>query len=123
MALSFRSAASRCASTDFTPFPLSAFGAMAEVAREIDGVGDAGGDGERSAALFRLWKRKRAAEVSEIAAANGEDRGNTPVSPAYKEGADVALFLNKEPPTISPTTPRLTRAVAGGAVDTELNSA
>ena len=31
MARSFRSAASRCASADFTPFPLSAFGAMAEV--------------------------------------------------------------------------------------------
>ena len=38
IARSFRSAASRCASADFTPFPLSAFGAMAEVVREVDGV-------------------------------------------------------------------------------------
>ena len=38
MARSFRSAASRCPSADFTPFPLSAFGAMAEVVREVDGV-------------------------------------------------------------------------------------
>ena len=38
IARSFRSAASRCASADFTPFPLSAFGAMAEVVREVDGM-------------------------------------------------------------------------------------
>ena len=38
IARSFRSAASRCASADFTPFPLSAFGAMAEVVGEVDGV-------------------------------------------------------------------------------------
>ena len=56
IARSFRSAASRCASADFTTFPLSAFGAMAEVVGEIDGVGDAGGDGGRSAALFQLWE-------------------------------------------------------------------
>ena len=56
IARSFRSAASRCASADFTPFPLSAFGAMAEVVGEIDGVGGAGGNEERSAALFRLWE-------------------------------------------------------------------
>ena len=58
----------------------------------------------RSAALFQLCKRRRAAEISEIAAAKGEGGGNAPVSPAYKEeGANVTLFLNKEPPTISPT--------------------
>ena len=34
----FRSAASRCASADFTPFPLSPFGAMAEVVEKVDGV-------------------------------------------------------------------------------------
>ena len=56
MARSFRSAASRYASTDFTPFPLSAFRAMAEVVGEIDGVGGAGGNGGRSAALFQLWE-------------------------------------------------------------------
>ena len=56
IARSFHSAASRCASADFTTFPLSAFGAMAEVVGEIDGVGDAGGDGGRSAALFQLWE-------------------------------------------------------------------
>ena len=50
-ARSFRSAASRCASVDFTTFPLSALGAMAEVVEEVDGVGGAGGDGGRSAAL------------------------------------------------------------------------
>ena len=38
MARSFRSAVSRCASADFTPFPLSAFGAMAEVVEKVDGV-------------------------------------------------------------------------------------
>ena len=63
MARSFRSAASRYASTDFTPFPLSAFGAMAEVVGEIDGVGGAGGNGGRSAALE---KKKGAAEIWEM---------------------------------------------------------
>ena len=38
IARSFRSAASRCASADFTPFPLSAFGAMAEVVEKVDDV-------------------------------------------------------------------------------------
>ena len=38
IARSFRSAASRYASADFTPFPLSAFGAMAEVVGKVDGV-------------------------------------------------------------------------------------
>ena len=38
IARSFRSAASRCTSADFTPFPLSAFGAMAEVVEKVDGV-------------------------------------------------------------------------------------
>ena len=56
-ARSFRSAASRCASADFTPFPLSAFGAMAEVVGEVDGVGGAGGNGGRSAALS-AWRRR-----------------------------------------------------------------
>ena len=41
-------------SADFTPFPLSAFGAMAEVVGEVDGVGGAGGNGGQSAALFQL---------------------------------------------------------------------
>ena len=78
----------------------------------------------RSAALFQLCKRRRAAEIFEIAAAKGEGGGNAPVSPAYKEGRGGHFGLpNKQPPTISPTTPRLTRAVTGGAVDTELDSA
>ena len=72
IARSFRSAASRCASADFTPFPLSAFGAMAEVVGEISGVGDAGGNGGRSAARSRLWEDEGAAEISEIGAATGE---------------------------------------------------
>ena len=38
MARSFHRAASRCASTDLTPFPLSAFGAMAEVVGKVVGV-------------------------------------------------------------------------------------
>ena len=57
IARSFRSAVSRCASADFTPFPLSAFGAMAEVVGEVDGVGDAGGNGGRSAALSASRRR------------------------------------------------------------------
>ena len=83
MARSFRSASSRCASVDFTAFtaavfaafPFPAFGAMAEVVGENDGVGGDGGDGGRSAALFRLWKRRGAAEISEIGTANGEGGG------------------------------------------------
>ena len=38
IARSFRSAASRYASADFTPFTLSAFGPMAEVVEKVDGV-------------------------------------------------------------------------------------
>ena len=57
IARSFRSAASRCASADFTPFPLSAFGAMAEVVGEVDGIGDAGGNGGRSTALSASRRR------------------------------------------------------------------
>ena len=115
MARSFRSAASRCASADFTPFPLSAFGAMAEVAGEIDGVGGAGGNGGRSAALFRLWEEGGAAEISENGVATGE-MGELPLFPLLikREGADIPHFRIKKPPTISPTTPHSTRAVRGG---------
>ena len=59
MARSFRSAASRCASADFTPFPLSAFGAMAEVVGEIDGVGGAGADGGGALLSFGFGKKGR----------------------------------------------------------------
>ena len=62
MARSFRSAASRYTSADFTPFPLSAFGAMAEVVGEVDGIGGAGGDGGWSAALSQ---KGGAAEILE----------------------------------------------------------
>ena len=72
IARSFRSAASCCASVDFTTFPLSALGAMAEVVEEVDGVGGAGGDGGRGAALSQLWEDEGAAEVSEIGVATGE---------------------------------------------------
>ena len=72
MARSFRSAASRCASVDFTTFPLSAVGAMAEVVEEVDGVGGAGGDEGRGAALLQLWKDEGAAEISEIGVVTGE---------------------------------------------------
>ena len=71
-ARSFRSAASRCASVDFTTFPLSALGAMAEVVEEVDGVGGAGGDGGRGAAVFQLWEDEGAAKISEIGVATGE---------------------------------------------------
>src|SRR3954467_14229473 len=50
----FRSATSRCASTDFT---FSAFGAMAGVVREDDGVGGAGGDGGRALLSFGFGKK------------------------------------------------------------------
>ena len=115
MARSFRSAASRCASTDFTPFPLSAFGAMAEVVGEIDGVGGAGGNGGRSAALFQLREEGGAAEICEIGVTTGE-MGELPLFPLLikREGADVSSFQIKKPPTISPTTPHSTRAVQGG---------
>ena len=82
---------------------------------EREGVGGDGGDGRRSAALFRLGKRRGAAELSEEETASGEGGGTAPVSPAYKEEeANVTPFLIKELPTISPMTPRLTRAVTGG---------
>ena len=58
-ARSLRSASSRSASADFAPFPV--FGAMAEAVGESGGVGGDGGDGRRSAALFRLGKRRGAA--------------------------------------------------------------
>jgi len=45
---------------------------MAEMVGEIDGAGGAGGDEGRSAALFRLWEDKGAAEISEIEAATGK---------------------------------------------------
>ena len=67
IARSFRSAASRCASADFTPFPLSAFGAMAEVVGEINGVGGAAGNGGRSASLsLSFVKKDGAAEIWEM---------------------------------------------------------
>ena len=91
---------------------------------EIEGVGGDGGDGGRSAVLFRPWKQRGATEISEIGTASGEGGGTAPVSPAYKEEeANIVLFPNKEPPTISPTTPRSTRAVTRGVVDTEFDSA
>ena len=69
-------------------------------------------------------KKGGAAEVLEIGTATGE-MGELPLFPLLikREEANVTLFPNKEPPTISPTTPRSTRAVTGGAVDTELDSA
>ena len=117
MARSFRSVASRCASVDFTPFPLSAFGAMAEVVEEVNGVGGAGGDGGWSAALSlsRLWEDEGATEISEIGSSNWQ-MGDLPLFPLLikREGADVSPFRIKKPPMISPTTPHSTRAVWGG---------
>ena len=97
MARSFRSAASRCASTDFTPFPLSAFGAMAEVVGEIDGVGGAGGNGGWSAALFQLQEEGESGGDLRNWSNNRRDGRTAPVSPAYKEGGGGrSVFPNKE---------------------------
>ena len=108
MARSFRSTASCCSSADFTPFPLSAFGAMAEVAGEFGGVGGAGGDGGRSAALCD-------GDLFGVEATNGE-MGELPLFPLLikREGAGLPYFRIKKPPTISPTMPHSTRAVRGG---------
>ena len=47
-------------------------------------------------------------------AASSEGEQTAPVSSAYKEGRGGRFALpNKEPPTISPTTPHSTRAVRG----------
>ena len=73
MARSFRSAASRCASTDFTPFPLSAFGAMAEVAGEIGGVVVLVATGGGALLSFGFEKKGGAAEIFEVKATNGEE--------------------------------------------------
>ena len=115
MARSFHSAASRCASADFMTFPLSAFGAMAEVVGEIDGVGDAGGDGARSAALFQLWEERGSG--GGVRDWNSNRRmGELPLFTLLikREGADVPPFRIKKPPTISPTMLHSTRAVGGG---------
>ena len=74
--------------------------------------------------LSQLWEREGAAEISEIGSGNRR-MGELPLFPLLikRDRADVPSFRIKKPPTISPTTPRLTRAVTGGAVDTELDSA
>ena len=83
---------------------------------EVDGVGGAGGNGGRSAALSASRRRGGAAEVREDGVvATSEGERTAPVSSAYKEGRGRRFALpNKEPPTISPTTPHSTRAVRGG---------
>ena len=82
---------------------------------QSEGVGGDDGDGGRSAALFQPWKRRGAAEISEIRVATGE-MGELPLFPLLikREGAGVPSFRIKKPPTISPTTPHSTRAVRGG---------
>ena len=95
MARSFRSAASRCASANFTPFPLSAFGAMAEVVEEVGGVGDVGGNGGRSAALFQLWEEGGAVEISEIGVATGE-MGELPLFPLLTKREGGGAFRLSE---------------------------
>ena len=115
MAHSFRSAASRCASTDFTPFPLSAFGAMVEVVGEIDGVGGAGGNGGQSATLFQLREEGGSGGDLGNGVTTGE-MGELPLFPLLikREGANVSPFRIKKPPTISPTMPHSTHAIRGG---------
>ncbi len=94
---------------------LSAFGAMAEVVGEVDGVGDAGGNGGRSAALSASRRRGGAAEVREDGVeATSEGERTAPVSSAYKEGRGGRFALSlKQPPTFSPTMPHSTHAVMG----------
>ena len=75
------------------PFPLSAFGAMVEVVGEIDGVGDAGGDEGRSAALFQLREEGGAGEICEIGATTGE-MGELPLFP---------LLIKREGRTFRPS--------------------
>ena len=116
IARSFRSAASRYALTDFTPFPLSAFGAMAEVVEKVDSVVmlvAMGGGAERCS--LGLEKTGGAAEGrEEEVAAPSEGERTAPVSSAYKEGQGGHFGLpNKQPPTISPTMPHSTRAIMG----------
>src|SRR3954467_3747589 len=111
IARSFHSAVSRCASADFT---FSAFGAMAGVVREDDGVGGAGGDGGGALLSFGFGKKGSGGD-SRGRNSNGRT-GELPLFPLLirGKGADVPLFRIKKPPTISPTTPQSTRAVRGG---------
>ena len=117
MARSFHSASSRCTSLDFTAFaafPFPGFGAMAKAVGVIDGAGSGGGDGSGALLSFDFGSgggRQRFLRLQQQMAKIGE----IPLFPLLirRRGADVALFPNKEPPTISPTTPRLTRAVLG----------
>ena len=110
-----RSAASHCASADFTPFPLSAFGAMVEVVGKVDGVVMLVAMGRAARCSLGFEKKGGAAEISEIGSSNRR-MGELPLFPLLikREGADVPHFRIKKPPTISPTTPYSTRAVRRG---------
>ena len=69
-----------------------------------------------------LEKKGRAAEVCEDGVVATSGGGNElPLFPLLikREEADVLPFRIKNPPTISPTTPRSTRAVREGAVGAE----
>ena len=94
MARSFRSAASRCASADFTPFPLSAFGAMAEVVEEVGGVGDVGGDGGGALLSFGFGKKGGAAEICENGATTDEV-GELPLFPLLIKREGRAFHLSE----------------------------
>ena len=120
MARSFSSATSRCASTDFTPFPLSAFGAMAEVVGEIDCAVVLVAMGAKRSSLSASGRRGERRRFVKIGVTTGR-MVELPLFPLLikREGADVPPFRIKEPPTISPMTPHSTRAVREGAVDTE----
>ena len=103
MARSFRSATSRCSSADFTPFPLSAFGAMAEVAGEIGGVVVLVAMGDETLLSFGSEEEGGAAEISGLGATNGEV-GKLPLFPLLikREGADVSPLRIKNPPRSLP---------------------
>ena len=116
IARSFCSAASRCASADFMPFPLLPFGALAGVVEKVDGVVMLVAMGGGGALLSRLREEEGSDGVCEEGvAATSKGERTALVSSAYKEGRGGRFgFPNKQPPMISPTTPHSTHAVRGG---------
>ena len=67
---------------------------MAEVVGEIDGVGDAGGDGGGALLFFQLWEEGGAAEISEIGVATGE-MGELPLFPLLIKREGRAFRLSE----------------------------
>ena len=88
---------------------------MAEVAGEIGGVVVLVATGGGALLSFGFEKKGGSGGDFRDWIATGE-MGELPLFPLLikREGADVPPFRIKKPPTISPTTPRSTRAVRGG---------